>query len=354
MVAQEVNKLADAVGRESRTIHEIVTELNQRTTAAKELIEAETEAIADQNQAVQSLVELNHGLTQVGGELPNLVTGLDQFLDPLERARSAISDNRMIRITAENVTRNLRGVHGALRRCLGSESDSPTRPGDIEQFIDRLRDSLVTGQQVRVTAMLDSLIKTGATVSDCLAAVGKAVQAANMRQKHQHVSIGEYYFNFLAVEEAINHLDTKADASNDTGMSVVLGNARGDHHSLGRHMVGLFLRISGIKVTDLGAGVEVPKFLEAVRQTSARVVGISSLLIESAKEIRKLRTALDQAGLREIKIVAGGACFLIDRDFGYEVGADYVATSASDMINIVHEIYGYVPLKDQQPRRHAA
>ena len=78
---------------------------------------------------------------------------------------------------------------------------------------------------------------------------------------------------------------------------------------------------------------------------------MSSLLIESAKEIKTLRRELNSAGYHSTKIVAGGACFVVDRDFGFEVGADYVATAASDMMSIVEEVYRYAPF-DVSKRAH--
>jgi methanogenic corrinoid protein MtbC1 len=57
---------------------------------------------------------------------------------------------------------------------------------------------------------------------------------------------------------------------------------------------------------------------------------------------------LNQHGMHHVKIVGGGACFTIDPDLARQVGADFAAQAASDMVGLVHEIYGYRPLEGRR------
>ncbi len=350
VVSEEVGKLADHIAKESTMIRQVVVGLAEKAVRACELMETERENNYQQAQSISEMVEINQKLTRLGQGLPDIVSRLDMFLDPLEHAREVIGHNQMIQITADNLKRNIQGIHSTLRQVVDEKPEGSTRTGSVEEFTEELAVIMTEGRQVSVESLIDQLLASGHSPTDCLSAIGKAVQAANMRQKHQHVSVGDLYFNFLAVEKSLKHLAPMVGDSTDSGMKVVLGNARGDYHNLGRKMVGLFLRASGIEPVDVGSGAEVDQFVDAVMQSGALVVGVSSLLVESAKEIKKIRQKLDQRGMGHVKIVAGGACFTVDRDFYKEVGADFVATAASDMIGIVQQVYSHDPMR----RRNAA
>jgi len=343
VVAGEVGELADRIRQESDEIEVAVGAMQSRCNEVATLVRTEVQQNGDLLPAVERMREVNEALGQSGMQLPESVARLDQFLDPLCQAREAAGHNGMILVSTDNVARNLRSIHGALRDIAPAARGGSAR--GIESFIDLFTDILVEGREVCVENILDDVLDKGYSASDLLDAVGKAVQAANMRQKQKHVSVGEYYLNFLAVESAIAHLEPLMETATTTGMTVVLGNAKGDYHSLGRSMVGAFLRASGIEVVDVGLGAEVSQFVNAVKQSGALVIGVSSLLVESAKQITKIREALDREGLQRVKIVAGGACFVIDREFYREVRADFVATMASDMVILVHQIYQYEPMR---------
>lgn len=343
VVADEVAKLAERVSEELKAIRHVVDRVSGATEDVSEQLQATLADVGAQRSSVKSLVDISEHLQVRGARLPELVNRLDGFLEPLERAREAIGYNQMVRVASTNVARNLKSIEEAMRKHVPNTRSVSYRR--TSSFTDALVEAMSTGDEFPIEEKLHELMADGTPPAECLDIVGKAIQAANTRQKHRSSSVGDYYVNFLLVERALAVLSDQIPNPASTGMTVVLGNARGDYHSLGREMVGLFLQAAGVEVVDVGVGAEVNEFIQAVRKSNARVVGVSSLLIESAKEITKIREALDRCGHRQTKIVAGGACFTVDRDFGFEVGADYVATSASDMLNIVEEVYGYAPLQ---------
>ncbi|MBL8879104.1 MAG: cobalamin-dependent protein [Phycisphaerales bacterium] len=347
-VSHEVQVLSERIKTESVAIRTAVKEITNSVDAAGELVEAQAQRSHDQEGAVAEMIQRNKELLEQGARLPEMTALLDRCLARVEDARSSTEANQMIGIATGNLERNIRGIHRLLRRyaqakhrVVGSEK------GPVELFIDQFVDVLVSGRETPVQPLVQAMLNAGVAPLACLDAVGKAVQAANLRQKHQHVSVGDYYLNFLAVEAAMAYLRDRLPSGSPKGMKVVLGNARGDYHSLGREMVGSFLRANGIEVIDVGLGAEAEKFVSAVAESGAKVVGVSSLLIESAKEIAKIRAGLDRRGFRDTKIVAGGACFTVDRELYREVRADYVATAASDMVNLVQRIYEHDPLSNE-------
>src|ERR1041384_4086987 len=59
---------------------------------------------------------------------------------------------------------------------------------------------------------------------------------------------------------------------------VVIGTAQGDLHDIGKNRVAMMLEGAGFKVVNLGRDVAPEKFVEAVQEHKANIVGISALM----------------------------------------------------------------------------
>jgi methanogenic corrinoid protein MtbC1 len=110
---------------------------------------------------------------------------------------------------------------------------------------------------------------------------------------------------------------------------VVIGNIEEDFHSLGRRMLGIFLRADGWIVHDLGNDVPAEEFIEKAVEVDARVIGVSAMMLSTARNIRRLRDEIDCRGLKgRIQLAVGGAVFLVCPNLDVEVGGDDTARTA--------------------------
>ena len=114
--------------------------------------------------------------------------------------------------------------------------------------------------------------------------------------------------------------------------TIVLGTSRGDFHGLGKKIVAGCLKACMIEVVDLGLNVAPEHFVEQAIAHNAEVIGISSLMLHTARGedgCRKVRQILKDAGLEdEIKIIVGGVPYRWDRDLYRVVQADAWAENA--------------------------
>lgn len=111
--------------------------------------------------------------------------------------------------------------------------------------------------------------------------------------------------------------------------AVVLGNIEDDFHSLGRRMVGTFLRLDGWNVHDLGNDVLPATFVDKALEVGARVIGASAMMYTTATNIAGLREEIDRrvpAGA--VKLAVGGAVFALRPELVHEVGGDGTARNA--------------------------
>jgi 5-methyltetrahydrofolate--homocysteine methyltransferase len=101
---------------------------------------------------------------------------------------------------------------------------------------------------------------------------------------------------------------------------VVLGTVEGDIHDIAKDIVGFMLDVNGFEVTDLGVDVSPAKFVDAVKQTGAKIVGLSGFLTLAFDPMKFTVQALKDAGLADVKVMIGGG--QIDENIRQYTGAD--------------------------------
>ncbi len=118
---------------------------------------------------------------------------------------------------------------------------------------------------------------------------------------------------------------------------VVLATVEGDIHDIGKNIVGVLLKSYGFTVIDLGRNVPPTKVVEAVRESGAKVVGLSALMTTTLPSMRKTIEFL-RADNPLTAIVVGGA--VLTEEYALTMNADKYAPAALDTVKFVSEIYG--------------
>jgi len=119
----------------------------------------------------------------------------------------------------------------------------------------------------------------------------------------------------------------------------VLGTVKGDIHDIGKNIVGTMLEAFGFTIVDLGTDVDQARFVSAVRETGASLVGISALLTSTIPEMRSVIDALRDAGLRSrVRIAVGGAP--VTPVFAKEIGADGTAADGVSALRLFQRLAG--------------
>jgi methanogenic corrinoid protein MtbC1 len=146
----------------------------------------------------------------------------------------------------------------------------------------------------------------------------------------ERISLAQgYVAGKIAEDVLLAAASSRSDLLLDAKGPVVLGNVEDDYHSLGRKMVGVFLRAAGWKVVDLGNDVAPADFVDAAVRHGARVIGVSAMMLTTAENIRAVRAELDARGLSgRIRLAVGGAVFKLRPELVSEVGGDGTAPSA--------------------------
>src|ERR671934_249356 len=128
--------------------------------------------------------------------------------------------------------------------------------------------------------------------------------------------------------DLLKPLITAAATGSDYHGVVVIGTAQGDLHDIGKNLVAMMLEGAGFKVHNLGRDVAPEKFVAAVEEHTATIVGISALMTTTMPAMKRTIDALVKAGVRErVKVMVGGAP--VSQAFADEIGAgsDIVETN---------------------------
>lgn len=120
---------------------------------------------------------------------------------------------------------------------------------------------------------------------------------------------------------------------------VVLGTVAGDLHDIGKTIVATLLSSHGFEVIDLGVNVSRDTFVQAVRDEKPQILGMSSLLTITAKELRNVIEALTEAGLRHsVQVIVGGGA--VTQEFAEAIGADGYGRDAALGVRAVKRLVG--------------
>jgi methylmalonyl-CoA mutase cobalamin-binding domain/chain len=121
--------------------------------------------------------------------------------------------------------------------------------------------------------------------------------------------------------------------------TVVIGTVKGDIHEIGKSLVGTMLSANGFKVYDLGVDVPTEKFVTAVNEHDANLLGLSALLTTTMTVQKQVIAALQEAGVRsKVKVMVGGAP--VTRSWADEIGADGYAEDAMGAVSLAKKLVG--------------
>jgi methanogenic corrinoid protein MtbC1 len=153
-------------------------------------------------------------------------------------------------------------------------------------------------------------------------------------------SNGEYFIPDLvysgeilkSVADMVKPKISKAAESKRLG-KVIIGTVAGDIHDIGKDIVAFMLDVNGYEVTNLGIDVPAQKFVEAIKNTGSKVVGLSGFLTLAFQSMKDTVEAIKNAGLREkVKIMIGGG--QIDEQVRSFTGADAYGKDAMEGVKL--------------------
>ena len=171
-----------------------------------------------------------------------------------------------------------------------------------------LIDAIIEMREDDALKITNELLDGGTSPIDVLGACKHAMDVIGQRFESGEAFIPELMLAgemMTAISDVIKPRMTGEATSEKLG-KVVIGTVEGDIHDIAKDIVVFMLDLNGFEVTDLGVDVPPAKFVEAVQETGAKIVGLSGFLTLAYDPMKATVTALKAAGLTDVKIMVGG------------------------------------------------
>lgn len=117
---------------------------------------------------------------------------------------------------------------------------------------------------------------------------------------------------------------------------VVVATVQGDIHDIGKNIAKVLLENYGYEVIDLGKDVAIEKVVQAAKETSAELIGLSALMTTTVMNMEATIKAIRAEGLT-CKILVGGA--VLTPEYAMKIGADFYAKDAMATVKAANQVY---------------
>jgi methylmalonyl-CoA mutase cobalamin-binding domain/chain len=207
--------------------------------------------------------------------------------------------------------------------------------GDLAQALANL-------EEKKVYELIDKQIAEGINPLEIIQECNDGMIKVGELFSEQKYFISQLIYSAEILKQVMKKLDPHLagiQTSGGSGEKVIIGTVKGDIHDIGKNIVITLLKGSGFDVIDLGVDVPTEKFVEAVKSSGAKVLGLSALLNFTYPVMKEVVDAVSAAGLRDqVKIIVGGTP--VNEQVREYAGADYYALDAVAGIRICKETYG--------------
>jgi 5-methyltetrahydrofolate--homocysteine methyltransferase len=170
---------------------------------------------------------------------------------------------------------------------------------------------------------------------------GMAIVGVKFRQNF--IFVPEVLACARAMKAGMAHIEPILSASGIEPIAkVIMGTVKGDLHDIGKNLCIMMLRGSGFEVIDLGVDTSADKFIEAVEESGAPLMGMSALLTTTMPNMGKTIEAFIDADLRDsVKIMVGGAP--VTQEFADDMGADGYGKDAMACVALAKQLMCVAP-----------
>ena len=203
-----------------------------------------------------------------------------------------------------------------------------------EALYEQVKNGVIEGNDTVVNAMVTALLASGATARQILDnGLLPGMDIVGQRMKTGECFIPEVLLSARVMQGALELLGPHlAEGESSSTGTCVIGTVEGDLHDIGKNLVAMMLMGAGWKVVNMGTGVTVAQFVEAVKEHKPDILGMSALLTTTVPKMKATIEALKEAGLRDsVKVMVGGAP--VTQAFADEIGADGYGANAGGAVD---------------------
>ena len=202
-----------------------------------------------------------------------------------------------------------------------------------------LADAIIVGDNVKSKDITQSLVDSGVAATDILNdGLVPGMDVVGAKFKANEMYIPEVLIAARAMHAAMDIIKPMlAESGAEMKGTIVIGTVQGDLHDIGKNLVGMMLEGGGFSVIDAGVDVTADKFVEEVKNSNAKLVGLSALLTTTMPVMKDVIEALKaDSSTASVKVMVGGAP--LTQEYADSIGAAGYAPDASSAVDLAKEM----------------
>jgi dimethylamine corrinoid protein len=211
---------------------------------------------------------------------------------------------------------------------------------DKQSILMELENGVKNLQQEAVIEATKKAIAAGVSPVDAIEnGLAKGIRYVGEKFEKKEMFVVELIYAATIMEEAIKILEPEMKKSKEKRHAiavVVLGTVAGDIHDIGKNLVRIMLEAGGFEVHDIGKDAPTETFVTKSKETTAGLVGASSLMTTTVEAQKDVVDALRAAGINAPVMVGGAA---VSEEWAKEIGATY-SSDAGSAVNTAKGLLG--------------
>ena len=190
----------------------------------------------------------------------------------------------------------------------------------------------------RIKELTMKALDSGVEASQLITAIKEGLDEVGQKYENSEYFLSDLVMSGVMASEVTNLVKPRLQSADSEPIGkVLLGTVKGDIHDIGKSLVASMLSMAGFEVIDLGVDVSPDKFVEAVKEHTPEIIGLSALLTTTLPIQRETIRALEENNLRgQVKVIIGGSP--VTEDWVREIGADGYGEDAIEAVKVVKRI----------------
>ncbi len=204
---------------------------------------------------------------------------------------------------------------------------------DIGQLVKTILD----GDQIKAAAQTRKLLSCGIGKDIIIKdGVENAMSQLDLKCTIDEYDLIEIMLSGRAVTYIIKELYPKKRPRQKGKKTIILAALEGDIHDLGKNILKTVFTSKGHYIVDCGVDCNIEKLINAITKENNPILAISGLITMVIPRVRQIRYMLKKSGLKNIKIMAGGAA--LRQSTAKSLNIDFIGKTAFDGIHYVDKI----------------
>ncbi len=202
-----------------------------------------------------------------------------------------------------------------------------------------LADAIIKGDNTASKEIAEKLIADGVAATEVLnegLVPGMTVVGAKFKANEMYIP--EVLIAARAMHAAMDLIKPLlAEHGVEMKGTVVVGTVQGDLHDIGKNLVCMMLEGGGFSIVDAGVDVPTEKYIEEIKKSGAKVLGLSALLTTTMPGMKEVIDAIKaDPDTADVKVMVGGAP--LTQEYADSIGAAGYAADASSAVDLANEL----------------